>query len=77
MKNHTCPLAPTFILLALSTLPSLAPSRYEPDTFTTLAGHAGQAQLYIPSGVAVDSAGNVYVADMGNYMIGKGTSVGV
>lgn len=77
MKNHTCPLAPTLILLALSTLPSLAPSRSEPYTFITLAGHAGQAQFYIPSGVALDSAGKVYVADMGNYTIGKGTFVGV
>jgi sugar lactone lactonase YvrE len=54
---------------------------------TTLAGLAGSygtndgmgsaAQFNSPSGVAVDSAGNVYVADTGNHTIRKVTPGGV
>src|SRR5439155_11820197 len=53
---------------------------------TTLAGSAGQsgaadgagsaARFYYPEGVAVDGAGNVYVADWGNYTIRKITPAG-
>jgi sugar lactone lactonase YvrE len=54
---------------------------------TTLAGMAGMqgsidgtgaaARFYAPSGVAVDSAGNVYVADTANHIIRKITPAGV
>ena len=54
---------------------------------TTLAGVAGsrgsadgtgnEAQFLFPSGVAVDSVGNLYVADMGNSTIRKVTAEGV
>ncbi|RZT39215.1 NHL repeat-containing protein [Cupriavidus agavae] len=48
---------------------------------TTLYGHAdgtgAAASFYTPSGIAVDSAGNVYVADMNNHMIRKITPAGV
>ena len=54
---------------------------------TTLAGSAGvggsadgsgsAAGFYYPSGVAVDSSGNVYVADANNYTIRKVTPSGV
>lgn len=40
-------------------------------------GAGNVAQFYYPAGVAVDAAGNVYVADMGNNMIRKVTSAGV
>jgi sugar lactone lactonase YvrE len=54
---------------------------------TTFAGVAGQfgssdgaaanARFFVPCGVAVDSGGNVYVADTGNHMIRKITPEGV
>ncbi len=34
-------------------------------------GLATSAQLYVPSGVAVDSAGNLYIADIGNNRVRK------
>ncbi|MGI9089059.1 MAG: hypothetical protein ACR2HH_15165 [Chthoniobacterales bacterium] len=53
---------------------------------TTLAGVAGSfgsvdgtgsaARFYLPTGVAVDSGGNVYVAEQGNQTIRKVTSAG-
>jgi len=57
-------------------------------TFTTLAGKSGAivnsadgtgsaAQFFAPRGVAVDSAGNVYVADSSNHTIRKVTALGV
>ena len=57
------------------------------SAITTLAGRAGSAgsadgtgsaaRFYYPRGVAVDSAGNVYVADTGNHTIRKVTPAGV
>jgi sugar lactone lactonase YvrE len=54
---------------------------------TTLAGQAGQsgsadgtgssARFFAPTAVAVDGAGNVYVADTGNYAIRKITPAGM
>ena len=53
---------------------------------STLAGLAGNygtndgvgtnAQFYLPAGVAADSSGNIYVADLGNNTIRKVTPVG-
>lgn len=40
-------------------------------------GTAGAARFNAPKGVAVDSAGNVYVADSGNHILRKVTSAGV
>ncbi len=56
-------------------------------TVTTVAGQAGQAgsvdgvgsaaRFSSPSGLAIDAAGNVYVADSGNHTIRKVSPVGV
>ena len=62
-----------------------AQSNYEPYFFTTLAGlgpgstngTGSGARFDFPDGVAVDSAGNVYVADSENDTIRKITPVGV
>jgi sugar lactone lactonase YvrE len=64
-----------------------AQSNYEPYAITTFAGAAGAqgsadgtgsaARFYDPVGVAVDSAGNLYVADTNNNTIRKITSGGV
>jgi sugar lactone lactonase YvrE len=40
-------------------------------------GQATSAQLYNPTGVAVDTAGNLFIADKGNYRIRKVTTGGV
>lgn len=40
-------------------------------------GQAGSAKLYSPTGVAVDSAGNLYISDTGNNRIRKVTSGGI
>ncbi len=78
------------ILLFMSALGLLNPIAFAADTytFTTLAGSSGSvinsidatgsaAQFSSPRGVAVDSAGNVYVADSGNNTIRKVTAGGV
>src|SRR5437763_16031533 len=87
MKNRTCPaVAVTMIVLTLTAIQSRAQSTYEHFTFTTLAGGGGfvspeqpgtALRLSSPAGVAVDSAGNVYVADTFNHAIRKVTPQGV
>src|SRR2546422_6246773 len=81
MKRWTYTLLPlTSLALTLTGVQSLAQSVYTPYTFTTLAGNAGygsadgvgsEARFKYPHGVAVDTAGNAYVADTFNYTIRK------
>jgi sugar lactone lactonase YvrE len=88
MKTVKSTLTAHFTLLCLSVIPvrSGTQSIYEPHTFTTLAGSASYgssdglgsaARFNSPSGVAVDTAGNVYVADQSNNTIRKVTSAGL
>jgi sugar lactone lactonase YvrE len=79
-------LAGTMFGLAMTSGQGFAQSVYTPYTFTTFAGMAGSsgsangtgsaARFYLPSGAAVDGAGNVYVADTGNSTIRKVTPAG-
>ena len=76
------------ILVVLITVGVPSISRADPSyTWSTLAGHpggpgsvdgpAGIARFLLPEGVAVDNAGNVYVADTGNHIIRKITTDGM
>src|SRR2546427_5737411 len=85
IRNRTS-FALALLALAVAATPTGAQSIYTPYTFTTFAGGGGftnadgtgdAERLLAPSGVAVDSNGNVYVADVGNNTIRKVTSAGV
>ena len=76
----------SLILVAGFQLLSIAPGHSEHYSIRTLAGNAGwgsadgtgsAARFYEPAGVAVDAAGNVYVADAKNSVIRKMTPAGV
>ena len=45
--------------------------------FSGDGGAAASAQLYLPSGVALDAAGNLYIADKGNNRIRKVSTSGI
>jgi PKD repeat protein len=85
MKTVNCTvLGLALLLFASSTHQSHAQSVYTPYAFTTLAGGTygtnngtgSAAQFNFPYGVAVDTHGNVYVADTSNCTIRKVTPAG-
>lgn len=70
------------LLLVLLPAPAFGQETYTPYTFTTLASRASvgsedgtgsAARFNSPQGVAVDSSGNVYVADTANHTIRRVT----
>src|SRR5262245_48136469 len=71
-------------LVVVTMTRGLAQSNYEPYAFTTLAGGGGYstnaagsaARFWHALSVAVDSAGNVYVAEWANHSIRKVTPAG-
>ncbi len=88
MKNRNCTvLALTLFGLGLTATQSRAQSIYTPYAFTNFAGQPGvsgstdgigqAAQFYLPHGVALDSATNLYVADTQNHVIRRITPAGV
>jgi sugar lactone lactonase YvrE len=87
LRPFTFLLAGTMIGLTLTGVRAFAQSVYTPYTFKTIGGVAGgagsadgmgnSARFAEPWDVAVDNAGNVYVADTGNNAIRKVTSAGV
>jgi hypothetical protein len=73
------------LAVALTGIHASAQSSYTPYTFTTIAGNSGYgsadgtnraARFALPYSVAVDGAGNMYVADMINNTIRKMTPAG-
>ncbi len=82
--HHTVTVSALALLLVTITR-GPAQSNYQPYAFTTLAGGGGYssnevggaARFWAPLAVAVDSAGNVYVADQGNNSIAGVTPAGV
>ena len=87
MKNPLLMLVVAFAALTGAVPAHADVSVYEPTCFTNLAGLAGTsgslngtgtgAQFNQPWGVAVDGAGNAYVADTLNHTIRKITAAGV
>src|SRR6266853_757385 len=85
-SNYTV-LALALLALAVTSHQTGAQLIYTPYAFTNFAGLPGgrgnvdgtgsAARFNYPAGVAVDSAGNVYVADYDNHTIRKITPAGV
>jgi sugar lactone lactonase YvrE len=86
IENCAMKKVPFYLVVACGLLLAFTTSVYsQPITFNTLAGYAGRgsrdgsaskSQFNHPHGIAVDNAGNLYIADTGNHVIRKMTSSG-
>lgn len=86
MKTRHCTISTlASFALALVACTTGAQPAYEPYTFTTIAGGGGNIRpdqtncaqrLWVPSGVAADGSGNLYVGDQFNYALRKVTPAG-
>src|SRR5258708_2899079 len=82
VRNKRCPLLNIVFIIFVSG--AFEAARAESFTFTTLAGSVGgtndgansSARFYFPSGITVDKAGNLFVADTSNNTIRKVTPIG-
>ena len=61
----------------ITTVAGNGPSFGAPGSFSGDGGPATSAGLHAPAGVAVDSAGNLYIADTFNYRIRKVNAAGI
>jgi sugar lactone lactonase YvrE len=85
-RQHYCPLGIALALL-LGAVPGFAQLVYQPYTFVTVAGKAQTAgtndgpgaiaRFRSPNGLALDSSGNLFVADQGNFTIRRIDTNGV
>src|SRR2546423_15665 len=71
MNAPLAPWARMVIGLTMTVLQSPGDTVWTPYTFVTLVSGGNS-----PSGVAVDRAGNIYVADVNNHSVLKGSSAG-
>jgi len=71
------PVIPLFMVIICTVMGGVtvqAQSKYKPYLFQNFAGNAAigsAARFYFPTSVAIDKAGNIYVADAGNHTIRK------
>ncbi len=90
VRSNRCPFrgVPALAILLLVGLVGWVPPSFAQQRFYTIStvagiypigdgGPATSALLYSPSGVAVDSAGNLYIADTDNHRVRKVTPDGV
>lgn len=84
--KHKCDMSIKYLLFLLFLLPVYSKAQVAIITtvagngtagFTGIGGPAIATELHLPEGVALDSAGNIYIADVNNNCIRKVNSSGI